>query len=167
MNNRTIVFFALLILCPVVIYFLWPSDESRIKKLFREGSKAIEQENMEDVMSKISFNYRDRQGFAYLSLKEGMNRVFRQMSGIKIEYDIKKISVKDDSADVDLDLRVIASYGQDTGYVVGDAAEPAHMRFSLEKTRTAWLVAASEGLQFTFQLKPDSKLFSPCQICLF
>ena len=79
-----------------------------------------------------------------------MGRVFQQMSGIKIDYEIKNITIKDKTAAVDLDIRVIASYGQDTGYAVGDAANPAHMKFFLEKERAKWLVNRTEGLPFVF-----------------
>lgn len=150
MSKKTIISLALLVLSPLIIYFLWPSDESRIKKLFREGAKAIEVEKIDDVMSTVSFNYTDDQGLAYITIKEGMRRVFQQMSGIKIEYEIKNISVKDNTASAELDLRIIASYGEDTGYVVGDAAKPVHMKFFLEKERTAWLVAKTEGLHLAF-----------------
>ena len=150
MSRKTIVSLALLILSPVIIYFLWPSDESRIKKLFRDGAKAIEQEKIDDVMSKVSFNYTDKEGLSYIIIREGMKRVFQQMSGIKIEYDIKNLSIKDAAATADLDLRVVASYGEDTGYIVGDAAEPVHMKFFLEKERTTWLVSGTEGLRLAF-----------------
>ena len=147
MSRKIIISLALLILSPIIIYFLWPSDESRIKKLFREGATALEQEKLDDVMSKVSFNYMDKQGLAYITIKAGMGRIFQQMSGIKIEYEIKNISIKDAAATADLDLRVIASYGEETGYVVGDAAEPAHMKFFLEEERTKWLVTKTEGLR--------------------
>jgi len=150
MSRKTIISLALLILSPIIIYFLWPSDESRIKKLFREGATAIEQEKLDDVMSKVSFNYTDKQGLAYITIKAGMRRIFQQMAGIKIEYEVAKISVKDNAATAELDLRVVASFGQDTGYVVGDAAEPAHMKFFLEKERTSWLVTKTEGLRLDF-----------------
>jgi hypothetical protein len=150
MSRKSIISLCLLILSPLVIYFLWPSDESRIKKLFREGAQAIEQEKLDDVMSKISFNYTDNQGLAYITIKEGMNRIFQQMSGIKIEYEIKNISINDAVATADLDLRGIASYGEETGYVVGDAETPAHMKFFLEKERASWLVAKTEGLRLAF-----------------
>jgi hypothetical protein len=157
MSRKTIISLALLILSPVIIYFLWPTDESRIRKLFREGAAAVEQEKLDDVMSKVSFSYTDKQGLAYITIKEGMRRVFQQMSGIKIEYEIKNISVKGATAAADLDLRVIASYGTDTGYVIGDAAEPGHVKFFLEKERAAWLVAGTEGLHPAFQFQPASK----------
>jgi hypothetical protein len=149
-SKKTVICLAILVLFPLIIYFLWPSDESRIKKLFREGAKAIEQENTGDVMSRVSFNYTDDQGLAYITIKEGMGRVFQQMSGIKIDYEIKNITIKDRTATADLDIRVIASYGHDTGYAVGDAAKPAHMKFFLEKERAKWLVIKTEGIPLVF-----------------
>jgi len=150
MSKKTVIFLVILILAPVIIYFLWPSDESRIRKLFREGAKAIEQEKIDEVMSRVSFNYTDERGLSYLTVKEGMARVFQQMSGIKIEHEIKNITVKDSSATADLDIRVIASRGQETGYAVGDAAEPAHIKFYLEKERAKWLVSKTEGMPLLF-----------------
>ena len=150
MSKKTVISLAILILSPLIIYFLWPSDESRIKKLFREGAHAIEQEKIDDVMSRVSFNYTDDQGLAYITIKEGLGRVFQQISGIKIDYEIKNITIKDRTATADLDIRVIASYGQDTGYAVGDAAEPVHMKFFLEKERAKWLVNRTEGLPLVF-----------------
>jgi hypothetical protein len=150
MSKKTVISLAILILSPIIIYFLWPSDESRIKKLFREGAKAIEQEKIDDVMSRVSFNYTDDRGLAYITIKEGMGRVFKQMSGIKIDYEMKNITIKDSTATADLDIRVIVSYGQDTGYAVGDAANPAHMKFFFEKERAKWLVIKTEGIPLVF-----------------
>lgn len=150
MSKKSFISLAILILAPVIIYFLWPSDENRIKNLFREGAKSIEEKKIDDVMSRVSFNYNDDQGLAYITIKEGMGRVFQRMTGIKIDYEIKNITIKDKTAAVDLDIRVIAGSGQDTGYAVGDAANPAHMKFFLEKERTKWLVTKTEGLPLVF-----------------
>jgi hypothetical protein len=149
-SKKKVIYLAILVLFPLIIYFLWPSDESRIKKLFREGAEAIEQEKTDDVMSRVSFNYTDDQGLSYITIKEGMGRVFQQMSGIKIDYEIKNITIKDRTATADLAIRVIASYGHDTGYAVGDAAKPAHMKFFLEKERAKWFVNRTEGLPLVF-----------------
>jgi hypothetical protein len=150
MSKKSIAFLALLFLVPIIIYFLWPSDESRIKKLFREGARAVEEKKVSDVMSKISFNYTDEHGLTYLFIKEGCERVFKQMNNIKVEYDIKNIEVKDTNATAELDVRMISSYGQETGYVVGDAAKPAHKKFFLEKERIKWLITKTEGLPLVF-----------------
>jgi hypothetical protein len=150
MSRKTIIFLIILILAPVIIYFLWPSDENRIRKLFREGAEAIEQEKIDEIMARVSFNYTDEYGLTYLYVKEVMTRVFQRMDGIKIEYEITGIEIKDTRATAELDIRVIASQGSDTGYAVGDAARPVHMTFTLDKERTAWLVIRTEGLPLNF-----------------
>ena len=150
MSRKSIIFLALLIISPVIIYFLWPTDEGRIRKLFKEGAKAVEARKADDVMSRISYTYTDRHGLSYLALKQGMEREFLRMSNIRIEYEITQIEVRDKAATTRMDVRVIASYGKDTGYVVGDAARPAHLSFSLEKGPTGWLVESSEGIRGDF-----------------
>ena len=150
MSKKTIAFLFIVIVIPVIIYFLWPSDESRIKKLFKEGSQAIEKEDLETVMSKVSFNYRDEHGLTYLYLKELMKTVFKQMDDIKIEYENIEIDVHDKTATTDMDVLILATKGDTTGYILGDLSEPAHLTFTLEKERTKWLVIKTEGLPFNF-----------------
>jgi hypothetical protein len=140
----------LLIAAPLIIYFLWPSDESRIKKLFREGSAAIEKKDIDAVMSKVSFNYRDEYGFTYLYIKETMKRLFLKMSDIKIEYENLHINITDKTAAADMDVRIIATIGNDTGYILGDLPKPVHLKFTLEKERTKWFVTKADGLPFNF-----------------
>ncbi len=151
MSRKTIILLFLLIAAPVIIYFLWPSDESRIKKLFKEGSRAIEKEDLGTVMSKVSFNYRDEHGMSYLYVKETMKSVFQRMDHIKIEYENLRINVKaDKTATADMDVRIIATIGNDTGYIMGDVSNPVHLKFTLEKERTKWLVTGTEGLPFGY-----------------
>lgn len=146
MSKKTIAILFLLLLTPVILYLLWPSDESRIKKLFKEGSAAIEKEDLEAVMSKVSFNYQDEYGFNYLYIKEMMKHVFQQMSDIKVEYENLKINVTDKTATADMDVMVLATISGNTGYVLGDLAKPAHLKFTLEKERSKWSVIKTEGL---------------------
>ena len=150
MSRKSIVLLTILVISPVIIYLVWPSDESRIKKLFREGAKAIEQEKIDVVMAKVSFNYADEYGLTYLYLKEGMMRLFQRMDGIKVEYEITGIEIKNAIATAELDIRVIATHGKNTGYAVGDASKPAHVTFSLDKDRTTWLVTKTRGIPHHF-----------------
>jgi hypothetical protein len=150
LSKKSIAILFLLILTPIILYLLWPSDESRIKKLFKEGSRAIEKEDLDTVMSKVSFNYSDEYGLTYLYLKESMKSVFKQMSDIKIEYENLNIKVNEKTATADMDVRIIATIGNDTGYIFGDLPKPVHLKFTLEKERTKWLVTKTEGLPFKF-----------------
>ena len=150
MSKKTVVAIAILILSPLIIYLVWPSDESRIKKLFREGAKAVESKKIADVMSKVSFNYADEHGLSYITLKQGLEKVFGRMSRIEVEYELRRLEIKGEGAVAELDIRIIASYGKDRGYVLGDAARPEHLIFSLDKERTKWLVRRTEGLTVGF-----------------
>ncbi len=150
MSRKTIISLVLLIMAPVIIYLLWPSDESRIRKLFREGVKAIEEEKIDEVMSRVSFNYADEYGLTYLFIKEGMTKLFQNMENIRIEYEITGIEIKEKAAVAELEVRVLATRGSDTGYIAGDLAKPLHMKFFLEKERTTWLVTKTAGLPVDF-----------------
>jgi hypothetical protein len=146
MSKKSLIILFGVFLLPVIIYFLWPSDESRIKKLFKAGSAAIEKEDLETVMSKVSFNYQDDHGLNYLYIKEMMKYVFQQMNDIEVEYENIVIAINDKKATADMDVRVVATIGAGTGYVLGDLPKPAHLKFTLEKERTKWLVIKTEGL---------------------
>jgi hypothetical protein len=101
-------------------------------------------------MARISFNYADEYGLSYLFLKEGMSKLFQNMENIKVEYEFTRIEITEKAAVAELDLRVLATHGSDTGYIAGDLAKPFHMKFSLEKERTTWLVIKTEGLPLNF-----------------
>jgi len=150
MSRKSIIILLIFILVPLIIYLLWPTDESRIKKLFKEGSQAIEKEDIDGVMSKVSYNYRDEYGLTYLYIKEYMKRFFHQMSDIKIEYKNLKINITDKTATADMDVRVIATIGSDTGYILGDLPRPVHVTFTLEKEKVRWLIVKTEGLPFKY-----------------
>lgn len=150
MSRKSIIILLIFILVPLILYFLWPTDESRIKKLFKEGSQAIEKEDLDGVMSKVSFNYRDEYGLTYLYIKENMKRFFHQVSDVKIEYENLKINITDKTATADMDVRVIATIGNDTGYILGDLPRPVHVTFTLEKEKIKWLVTKTEGLPFKY-----------------
>ena len=146
MNRKSLILISIPFVLAVLIYLLWPSDESRIKKLFKEGSQAIEKEDLDRVMSKLSFNYHDEYGMNYLYIKESMKSVFQQMNDIKIEYENLKIKIDKKTAAADIDVRILATIGNDTGYIFGDLAKPVHLTFILEKERAKWLVTKTEGL---------------------
>jgi len=150
MSRKSIALLFILIAAPLIIYLIWPSDESRIKKLFREGAQAVEKRDLDAAMAKVSYNYRDEYGLTYLYMKEIMKSAFQKMRDIKVEYENLKINIADRAATADMDVRIIATIGNDTGYVMGDLPNPVHLKFTLEKERTTWLLTKAEGLPFHF-----------------
>jgi len=146
MSKKTIILLFILFSLPVILYLLWPSDESRIKKLFNEGSRAIEKEDLDAVMAKVSYNYREDYGFTYLYIRESMQRLFQKMTDPKVEYENLKMTVEDNTAAAEMDIRIVETIGGETGYIIGDLPNPVHMKFTLEKERVKWLVTKTEGL---------------------
>lgn len=150
MSKKSIILIVLLIIVPIIIYFLWPSDEARIKKLIKEGSEAVEKKELDAVMAKVSFNYQDEYGASYILIKKTFEQQFKVWSDINIERENLKITVKENTAFAELDVRVIATIGNQTGYIIGDIKTPAHLKFSLEKERAKWLITKTEGLKPSF-----------------
>ncbi|MBI5100651.1 MAG: hypothetical protein HZB33_02260 [Nitrospirae bacterium] len=146
MSRKMTAFLIFLFAAPIVVYLIWPSDESRIRKLFREGAAAVHARKTEDVMAKVSFNFTDEHGLSYLYLKEGLARLFTRFPDLRVDYTIRNIEVRKDGAAVEVEVRVIAGRGPEAGYIAGDAADPLKMKFHLEKDRTTWMVVRTEGL---------------------
>lgn len=145
MRKKLIIIVILCLTLILVVYLVWPSDERQIKRLFKEGENAIESENLESVMSRVSFNYLDDYGMTYLYLKEALKRQFEALSDIDVEYENLKIKDLDGRATAEMDLRVIATIGNERGYIICDIKTPLHIKFTLEKERTKWLIVNTEG----------------------
>lgn len=140
------------------LFLLWPSDERRIKKLFKEGVTAMESKDLDGIMPKLSYNYRDDYGMTYIYIRETLKREFERLSDIRVEYGDLQIRIfKEEGpgkgpgtgaagrAVAEADVRVLATIGSETGYIVGDPKAPVHLRFMLEKERLNWRVVKTEG----------------------
>ena len=144
----------LLIVAPVAVYLLWPSDEARIRKLVKNEVLAIEAEDIQAVMKGISYNYSDDKGLSYLLIKRLLEREFQRLSNIKINYSDLLIEVRDDdTATAVMDLHVTSGItGGGTGggteaaprYVIGDAEAPVVLNLALKKEGTGkWTIRSS------------------------
>jgi len=150
MSKRSTIGLLLMVAAIGTLWFLWPTDESRIRKLFKEGAKAVESRDLDGVMAKVAFNYRDEHGMTYLYLKEVLKREFQRLSDISIEYEVLNVRVAENTATAELDMRVIATSGSDTGYIIGDVRTPLRLRFTLEKERAKWQLISTEGLEESY-----------------
>jgi hypothetical protein len=140
MGKRS-VFLLLFLLCSALtVYLLWPSDEGRIRRLLVEGAKAFESRDLNGVMSKVSYNYRDDNGMTYLSVREFIKREMGILSDIEVEYDGPEIRIEKERAEAVLEVRVVATSGNETGYIIGTIKDPLRLRFILEKERGKWLI---------------------------
>ncbi len=148
MGKRSIAVLLLIVILPLVIYFLRPSDEAKIKKLVKAGAEAVGKEDIEEIMALISFNYADDYGQSYMILKENLKAQFKNFSDIEVEYEGLMAEPEKDKARASMDLLVIASEGAQRGYIFGDLKKPVRFIVELEKGPTGkWSVTNAYGLQ--------------------
>jgi hypothetical protein len=148
MNVRSAIVLFLLVVSPVIVYLVWPSDESRIRKLINKEVKAAEEEDIEAFMSGISFNYQDERGLSYLLIRRLLQRELKTLSDIEVEREGLRIEVEGegDRASAALDVRVIASEGEARGYYWGDIKEPVRLSLELRKEPAGrWLITGSSA----------------------
>lgn len=157
MMNKKLIAGFLVAAAITALIFLWPSDERRIKKLFKEGVAAVESRDIDRIMSKISYNYRDDYGMTYAYLRETLRREFEKLSDIRVEHGdlhlkIFKTGDRETSGEfstyhaiLEVDVRVVATIGAETGYIVGEPKSPVRLKFTLDKERMNWRIVKTEG----------------------
>lgn len=150
MSKKSVALLFILIVSPVIIYLLWPTEEARIRKLVKEASRSVEAEDVDGVMSKVSYGYQDEHGLSYAVIKKSLAQKFKFYSDIEVEYENLEIEVDNerDEATASMDLRVIATFGEaDRGYVLGDLQDPARLGLRLKKggPLNKWLVVGASG----------------------
>jgi hypothetical protein len=77
-----------------------------------------------------------------------MKKIFRQLNEINVDCENLEIRVREKTASAEMDVRVLAQVGTDTGYVFGDYPNPKHLILTLQKDKTKWYVIKTEGLSF-------------------
>ncbi len=112
----------------------------------QKSEETIVTEDLEGLMKLISYNYLDDFGNGYLQIKKIMQMVFRRLNKIDIERNILKLAVRENKADAELSVRVIASEDGDIGYIIGDAGSPETIRIYFEKSSNTWLITKTGGI---------------------
>ena len=132
MNRKSLVIVVLLVCLTGALIVFWPTDERRIMVLLREGIEAVESENIDAVMSRVSF----------LTLREWVKAQFHVFTEIDVQEGELSVSVSDDRATAVLPARVLATEGSMRGYVVGGPKEPGRLTFVLAREHSRWLIVS-------------------------
>jgi hypothetical protein len=119
-----------------VVYIIYPTDEKRIIKIVSKIEEAAVSEDIDKVMDFISFNYSDDNHNGYIQIKQIILTGFRRLDDIEIERNIEGISIIDNVAESELSFRVIASFGDERGYI----------KVFFEKSAQRWFITKIEGV---------------------
>jgi hypothetical protein len=146
MNKLKIIALILLIVSPIAVYFLWPSDEGRIRKLIRQTAQAAEAHDAEGVMKSVDLNYRDSYGLSYLYLKKILKRELKRLEDLDVRYSQLRVEVfKDETAEASMELAVLANMGQERGYYLGGPDHELILTVTLGKNQFGiWKVTRAE-----------------------
>jgi len=132
------------ILSVIAIIILYPSEESRIRGVINRAGRAIVEEDIDALMENISYNYADDYGNNYILLRKRMEMVFRRLDDIEIEKVFKDISVRDTDAEVMMRASVLASIGEERGYIYGGGGGSGIVKVYLEKSPHKWRIKRVE-----------------------
>ncbi|MEK6690812.1 MAG: hypothetical protein AABY78_05875 [Nitrospirota bacterium] len=134
----------LLALSFFLIKFVFVSEEKKISRVIEAGEKALEAKDLDGCMKRLSYNYSDEYGLSYLQVKKFLERFFHEFQKIDIEKEILNIEVKEKDARVSMNLIIVVTLQEQTGYFLGTHAKPELIKIDLEKVRTNWLVKKVE-----------------------
>lgn len=153
MRRNYTILASLFFLCVVAAYFIFPTDENRIRKTINVGERAVESEDIDGLMERVSYNYQDKYGNNYLFLRKRLADTFRRLDNIAIEKQYRRIVILEGRAEVELSVRVLASHRSaqvrsetDREYFMGDSLEGKTILVFLEKSMQKWLITGVDGV---------------------
>ena len=132
--------FALVVAAVIIAIVMFPSDKKRIRKTIKTSEQAFIKEDLKSVMDCVSFNYTDDYGGSYLTFKKRAEKLFSTYDDFEVYADIVDITVSGDEAVADLRASLIASAGNERGYLFGDAGSHREIRVYLGKEKFGWMI---------------------------
>ncbi len=153
MRRRYSIVGTIIFLFVVVVYFFFPTDENLIRKTIAAGERAVMSEDIDRLMECVSYNYQDEYGNNYLLLRKRLMDMFRRMDTIEVQKELRRISIQEKRAEVELSVRVLAARASASArntaerkYVLGDVSDGKTIHVFLEKSLQKWLITRVEGV---------------------
>lgn len=133
-----------LVLSPIAIYLLMPSDEAQLNRLVQEAREAVEAGNVDGVMSVVSFNYKDERGMSYLLIKRLLEARMKGLTGISVEVSGLSVRSIEKAAYIEIDARASSGAGGSRSYWVGGEDHWLHISAKLGKEASGqWKVQSA------------------------
>lgn len=152
MKLRTWIIVTLLavIAASVVGFLYWNSPERRIRAVLTDSKAAVEAKEMDRAMSHVSLQYRDENGFAYLTVKKLLKMAFDQFEGFELRLSKVQLEVEKDRAVVRADFETIGINKGEKSYLIGSREEPVPIRITLVKETMRWKIVSVDGIKIPF-----------------
>jgi hypothetical protein len=147
-KGKTVLVIIAVVAAFILIKYLLVSDEARIKKVIYKGKAAIEQEDFERALTLVSRDYQDEYGLNKMAIAALLKRLYAQFDDIKIYVEWMEVEILEKGVGQAAILTwVTAQWGEDVGYIVGNAEIPRRVVFTLAKEGKNWRVVKTEGVE--------------------
>jgi hypothetical protein len=130
----------------IIVFIVYPTDEKQILSIIKKCRNAVAEENTDEIMNHLSYNYLDSYGNGYIQVRQILNSAFKKLDDIQVDNNVEKIIIDNGHAEVVLSVRVIASFGDERGYIIGDAVNAQNVTLRLDKGTHRWLITYTEGV---------------------
>jgi hypothetical protein len=147
-KGKTVLIIMAAVAAFILIKYLLVSDETRIKKVIYKGKAAIEREDFEGALKHVSRDYQDDYGLNKMAIAALLKRLYAQFDDIKIYVEWIEVEILERGLGQAAILTwVTAKWGDDVGYIVGNAETPRRVVFTLAKEGRHWRVVKTEGVE--------------------
>lgn len=147
-KGKTVLIIMAAVAAFILIRYLLVSDEARIKKVIYKGKAAIEQEDFEGALTLVSREYQDDYGLNKMAIAALLKRLYAQFDDITIYVEWMEVEIVESGLGQAAILTwVTAKWGDEVGYIVGNAESPRRVVFTLAKEGKHWRVVNTEGVE--------------------
>ena len=147
-KGKTVLIIMAAVAAFILIKYLLVSDEARIKKVIYKGKAAIEQEDFEGALKHVSRDYQDDYGMNKMAIAAILKRLYAQFDDITIYVEWMEVEILESGlGQAALLTWVTAQWGDDVGYIVGNAETPNRVVFTLAKEGKNWRIIKTEGVE--------------------
>jgi hypothetical protein len=125
----------------------WNDPDRRIRAVLSCGESSIEAKELDGAMSRVSLQYRDEMGLAYLNVKQVLEMAFEEFDGFDVRLQNMRIEIQKDKARVLADLEVLVVVQGQEAYLIGDREKPVPIRIALARETLLWKVRSVDGIR--------------------
>ncbi len=124
------------------------SEEARIERGIKRAIQAIQAKDLKACLSHVSLRYYDERDLDYDDLKGILTRVFEEFKDFDISMEGLEILVRgNQAATAFLKVRVLVTFKERRGYVLGSGNDPVPIQIELKRERGGWRVVRVDGVR--------------------
>lgn len=128
----------------VLGYNHWWSPKAKARATVERASKALSERDAQGVLELVAEDF-EQSGMDKDRLAEALRMFYSEFDKVRVDLGEHRMAVLGDAAVDSIKVVVVASRGQEQGYLLGQFGRPAALGVKL-KRRGRWLITGVDGL---------------------